>query len=139
MMLILGMYVIPVQCYSQSDEKVIGSISGKLNAGETYELYKWSKGSLFDYARGWKSLGWRDRTITYTDDQIYEKCRDKARSQYGRYYPDFYLRDYHVEVKKEQLPDTIYYTQEVGTGNECKKKSRERIIYIYSAKVVVKQ
>ena len=139
MMLILGMYVIPMQCYSQSDEKVIGSISGKINAGETYELYKWYKTSLFDILGGWKSLGWRDKTVTYSDEQIYEKCMDEARSQYGRYYPDFYLRDYHVEVETEELPDTTWYTQEVGTGNECKKKLRERTIYKYSAKVVVKQ
>ena len=136
LLLMLILSLISSRSYSQSDERIIGYVSGTQNAGEWYELYKYSKGSLFDYMAGWKYVGTRDKMVNYSENQIYEICLNKAKKQY-RYYSNLSLRDFQVKVENQDLPDTTYYSNEVGTGNEYRRKLRSKRVYMYSATVVV--
>ena len=118
--------------------RVVGSISGTINAGETFELYKSSASSVLDYLSGWKDVGPRDRTESYSVDQIYNICMQKAKKQY-HYYSDIQLKELDFEVKYQDISDTTYYSNEVGSGIEYKRTNRSRKIYKYSATVVVNE
>lgn len=138
LLLALGISAIPVQSFSQSNERVIGSVSGKIEAGEMYELYKSSADSFREYLAGWVHVGPRDKTVNYSYSELYEKCLEEARRQY-RYYSNLSLRDFDYKVKFQELDDEQYYSNVVGSSTEYKKKDRQQKVYIYSATVVVNE
>ena len=122
-----------------STERVIGSISGTQDAGEIYDLYKSSADSFRDYLSGWKFVGEQDRRVTYSFDQLYNKCLDEAKRQYGNNYPNLYLKKFSYDINEEELPDEEYHSQVIGSSAQYRKKERRKRIYTYSATVVVSQ
>ncbi len=135
---VLGISAIPVQSFSQSNARVVGSVSGEIIAGEMYELYKSSADSFRDYLAGWQHVGPRDKTINYSYSELYEKCLEEARRQY-RNYSNLSLDDFDYKIEYEELNDERYYTNVVGSSTEYKKKDRQQKVYIYSAIVVVNE
>ena len=97
---IIGSTSISTSGFAQSygSEIVIGSVSGSLDAGDAFELYKYSADNLRDYLAGWKDVGWKDNRITYSSNEIYNKCLEKAKRQYGRNYPNLYLKYFNFDV-----------------------------------------
>ena len=81
LLFILGIFTVSAQDY-----RVVGNVSGRLEAGEMYELYKSSADSFRDYLAGWQHLGSKDKTKDYSFNQIYDICLEQAKSEYGRYY-----------------------------------------------------
>ena len=69
---------------TQSSEIEIGTISGEQEAGQAYDLYRSSADSFAEYLAGWTYVGEKDRRVDYSDNQIYEKCLEKAKERYGR-------------------------------------------------------
>ena len=144
MLLLFGMSTIPAQVYSQSKEMVIGSVSGRIDAGEVYELYEKSIDTFRQYLRSrftdrWKSLGQRDKRVTYSRSEIYDICLAEAKRQYGKNYPNLYLKDFHFSEEEEELEDEEYNSQNLSSTARYKKEERRNRIYEYSAIVVVKQ
>lgn len=120
-------------------ETVIGSVSLSVNAGEMYDLYESSADSFLEYLAGWKYLGAKDKRIRYTDEQLYDKLKDKALREYGSFYPDLDLKDFKWNVDEEDAPDEVSYSQVVGSSAKYKMKNRVVRIYKCSATVVVNQ
>lgn len=143
LLLILGASTIfavhPAEVQPSDNETVIGNISGEQDAGEQYDLYKSSADSFRAYLAGWTYVGERDKMVTYSESQLYEKCLNEAKQQYGRYYPDLYLKDFHVRVELEHLDDEEYYSGAVGSSTKYRKKSRVKRVYTYTATVVAAQ
>ena len=119
------------------DYTVIGNVSGVIEAGELYELYKNSPTSLLNYLAGWKFVGDKDKTKDLSWDQIYEACLSQAKSEYGRYYNNLDVTALTYEVKFDHLEDETYYAQDFS-GTEYKKKNRTLKKYIYSANVIIR-
>lgn len=138
-LLLLGLSAFPAKSLAQSYEMVVGSVSGSLDAGEAYELWKSSADSFREYLAGWRDMGWKDNRKDYSYNELYNKCLDEARRQYGRYYPNLYLKNFDYDVKEEQLEDIEYYSQVVGSSTQFRKKDRVKRFYLYSATVVVNQ
>ena len=140
-MLMFGISAIHMQSYAQSyvSETVVGSVSGRQDAGEVYDLYKSSADSFREYLAGWKFVGERDKRVTYSESQLYEICMNEAKRQYGRYYSNLYLKDFYYSIKEEPLDDEEYYSQQVGSSTQYRKKERRKRVYIYSATVVSAQ
>lgn len=141
MLFIIGGTSIGTPSFAQSygSETVIGSVSGSLDAGDAFELYKYSADNLRDYLAGWKDVGWKDNRITYSSNEIYNKCLEKAKRQYGRNYPNLYLKDFNFDVNEERAEDQEYYSQAVGSSTQFIKKERVKRVYYYSATVVVSE
>lgn len=126
--------------FAQS-EQTIGSVYLRIDAGEMYELYENSADSFFSFLAGWKHLGGRDETVTYSYDQLYAKLKAEALRKYGSSYPNLDLKNFDYEMKYTDpgdLPDEKSYTQVIGSSTEYKKKDRIAKYYNCSATVVVK-
>ena len=123
--------------YSAHAQSVLGTVSGELDAGEMYDLYRSSSDSFREYLAGWKYVGARDKTVSYTYDEVYDKCLQKAKRQYS-YFTDVDLKDLHYDIEYERLDDLVSHTQEVGSSTEYKRTDRQKKVYKYSATVVVK-
>ena len=130
------LFVLGISTMSAQGYRVVGSVSGMKEAGEMYELYKSSADSFREYLAGWRHLGPRDRTRDYSYDQIYNMCLEQARREYGRYYSNIDVTGVTYDVKFEPLDDVEYYSNEVGSSAQFRKKERTQKIYIYSATVV---
>jgi hypothetical protein len=139
LLLMLGVSAFNTQGFAQSygTETVVGSVSGSVDAGEAYELWKSSADSFREYLAGWRDMGWKDNRKDYSYNELYNKCLDEARRQYGRYYPNLYLKNFDYDIKEENLEDIEYYSQVVGSSTQFRKKDRVKRIYKYSASVVV--
>lgn len=125
---------------SKQTETVIGSVFLRVDAGESYELYESSADSFRQYLSGWKHQGWRDKTVSYSYDELYAKLKKEALRKYGSSYPDLKLKDFNYEMKYTEpgeLPDTKSHSQVVGSSTEYKKKDRIAKYYNCSATVVV--
>ena len=122
-----------------STEIVIGSVSGTQNAGEVYDLYQSSADSFREYFAGWQSLGVKDYRVDYSYNQLYDICLDEAKRQYGRDYPNLYMKNFYYNIDEIELPDEESYSQVVGSSTKYRKKERRKRIYNYSATVVVYQ
>ena len=138
-LLLLGFSAFPAKSLAQSYETVVGSVSGSVDAGEAFELYRSSADSFRDFLSGWKDIGWKDRRRTYSYSEIYDLCLEEAKRQYGNYYPNLYLKNVHYYFKDEGLEDIEYYSQEIGSSTQYRKKERVKRVYYYSASVVVDQ
>ena len=139
---VFGISAIHTHVHAQSNvnETVIGTISGRIPAGEIYTLYKSSADSFREYFAGWQLVGERDRRVTFTYDQLYEKCLNEAKKQYGKDYPNLYLKNLSAVLDEMgTLPDEVYHSGAVGSSTEYKKTERIQRVYIYSAIVVVAQ
>lgn len=141
MLFIIGGTSIGTPSFAQSygSETVIGSVSGSLDAGEAFELYKSSADTFRDYLAGWRDLGWKDQRRTYTYDEVYNKCLEKAKRQYGRNYSNLYLKNFDYDVKEEEVDDYEYYSQVAGSSTQYRKKECVKRVYKYSATVVVSE
>ena len=141
LLLMLGVSAFNTQSFAQSyvTETVVGSVSGSVDAGEAYELWKSSADSFREYLAGWRDMGWKDNRKDYSYNELYNKCLDEAKRQYGRYYPNLYLKNFDYDVKEEELEDIEYYTQVVGSSTQFRKKDRVKRVYLYSASVVVSE
>lgn len=141
LLLMLGVSIFHSQNFAQSygSETVVGSVSGSLDAGEAYQLYKSSADSFREYLAGWRDMGWKDTRRTYSYNEVYDKCLEDAKRQYGKYYPNLYLKNFDYNIKEEELEDIEYYSQVVGSSTQFRKKERVKRIYIYSATVVTAQ
>lgn len=76
----------------KSTEIVIGVVSSSLDAGSITR---------------WKSGGWDDRRISYTDEQLYDNLLFLARNKYGKTYPHLKLRSFKSEIKETDHPDYV--------------------------------
>lgn len=131
MLLILGFSTLSAQNY-----RVVGSVSGEKEAGEMYELYKSSADSFREYLAGWRDMGPRDRTRDYSFDQIYNMCLEQAKREYGRYYSNIDVKGVTYNIEYQSLDDEEYYSNEIGSSAQYRKKKRQQKIYIYSATVI---
>lgn len=138
---LIGGFFFSTPCFAQSygSEQVVGYVSGSLDAGEAYELYRSSADSFREYLAGWKDMGWRDNMKNYSYDEVYNKCLDDAKRQYGRYYPNLYLKNFDYDIKEIELDDMEYYSQVSGSSTQFRKKQRVKKEYRYSATVVVSE
>ena len=118
---------------------MVGSVSGRQEAGEMYELYKSSADSFREYLAGWHYVGSKDRTRDYSFDQIHNICLEKAQREYGRYYSNIDVIDVTYNVKYEPQEDETYNSQVIGSSAEYKKKERELKVYVYSATVIERE
>lgn len=126
--------------FAQS-EQTIGSVYLRIDAGEMYELYENSADSFFLILAGWRHLGGRDKTVTYSYDQLYAKLKAEALRKYGSSYPNLDLKNFDYEMKYTEpgdLPDEESYTQVIGSSTIYKTKNRIAKYYNCSATVVVK-
>lgn len=141
LLLMLGISTFNTQSFAQSygSETVVGYVSGSVDAGEAYELWKSSADSFREYLAGWRDMGWKDNRKDYSYNELYNKCLDEAKRQYGRYYPNLYLKNFDYDVKEEELEDIEYYSQVVGSSTQFRKKDRVKRVYLYSASVVVSE
>lgn len=139
LLFIIGVTAFAQESQSSGTEKVIGYVSGEVDAGEVYELYKSSADSFRGYLAGWQNVGLKDRRTSYSDNQLYDKCLEAARKQYGKYYPDLYIKETSFGVEDRYLEDEEYYSQQVGSSTKYRKRDRKQRVYTYSATVVVKQ
>lgn len=115
-----------------SSEKVIGTVSGEVNAGRCYELYV--KSSIWS---GYKHDGWRDKRKDYSYNELYEICLSHAKRKYGDSYPNLYLKDFIYSIDENEQPDEHAYSQVIGDEEEYKLKDIIQRTYRYSATVVV--
>lgn len=125
-----------------AQETVIGSVYLRVDAGETYELWESSADSFLKFLSGWKHVGWRDKTVSYSYDELYAKLKKEALRKYGSSYPDLKLKDFDYEMKYTEpgeLPDEESYTQVVGSTTKYKTKDRIAKYYNCSATVVVRK
>lgn len=125
-----------------AQETVVGSVYLRVDAGEYYNLYESSADSFRQYLQGWKFQGERDKTVSYSYDELRAKLKKEALRKYGSSYPDLELKDFNYKMKYTEpgeLPDTKSHTQVVGSSTEYKKKDRIAKYYECSATVVVKQ
>ena len=76
----------------KSTEIVIGVVSLSLEAGS---YTKWNTG------------GWKDKRITYTDEQLYNKLLSEARTKYGNTYPQLKLRNFKSAKKETDHPNYV--------------------------------
>lgn len=132
-------FIIGISTMSAQSYNVVGSVSGKQEAGEMFELYKNSADSFRDFLAGWQDMGPRDRTREYSYDQIYNICLEQAKREYGRYYSNIDVTSVRYIVNYEPLDDVEYYTSEVGSGTQYRKKERSQKVYMYSATVIVRE
>lgn len=121
-----------------AQETIIGSVYLRVDAGESYELYESSADSFRQYLSGWKHQGGRDKTVSYSYDELYAKLKKEALRKYGSSYPDLDLRNFDYELEYEDLPDEVHNTQVCGSSTQYKKKERKAKYYNCSATVVVK-
>lgn len=119
-----------------SNEKVIGTISGELVAGEAYDLYYYQESFIKEFSK-WKYVEWKDRRSTFSIYELHEKCLSAAKSKYGDLYPNLYLRSFKYEMSEQDLPDNEYYSNVIGSTDYYKNTNRIRRVYKYSAMVVV--
>lgn len=136
---LLGFLSLSIQGYSQSNERVIGSVFGSVDAGKKYEVYKNSADSFRDYLAGWQYVGARDERKTLSDNEIYDICLKDAKEKYGDNYPNLYLKDIRYKVKYEDLPDEQRHSQVVGSSTKYEFRDQRLKVYEYSATVVVAQ
>ena len=115
-----------------SSEKVIGTVSGEVNAGSAYEFYH-----LVSIWSGWRHEGWEDHRKEYSENQLYEICLSKAKSIYGNSYPNLYLKDFTYSMKEEEEPDHERSANVCGSEEAYRFKDVVRRKYYYSATVVV--
>ena len=133
------LFILGSSTMSAQDYKVVGRVSGIQKAGEMYELYKSSADSFRDYLAGWRHLGPRDKTKDYSYEQIYNICLEQAKREYGSYYSNIDVTGVTYDVKYEPLEDEEYYSHEVGSSTQYRKKERSQKIYKYSASVIVRE
>lgn len=139
----LGMSPLFVQSYAQSYnsspspyETIVDNISGEVMAGEIFDLYYYEEHFIRELSR-WKYIGKKDRTLSYSEHELYEKCLSEAYRIYGSAYPDFRLRNFTCSFREQNLPDYEYGSNEIGSSTHYKKSNRKRKIYTYSATIVV--
>lgn len=125
-----------------AQESIIGSVYLRVDAGEMYELWESSADSFLKFLSGWKHIGGRDKTVSYSYDELYAKLKNEALRKYGSAYPDLELKDFNYKMKYTEfgdLADEEYYTQVVGSSTKYKKKDRIAKYYNCSATVIVKK
>jgi len=125
-----------------AQQTVIGSVYLRVDAGESYELWESSADSFLKFLSGWKHIGWKDKMVSYSYDELYAKLKKEALRKYGSSYPDLELSDFDYEMKHTEpgeLSDEESYTNVVGSSTKYKKKDRIARYYNCSATVVVKK
>ena len=131
--------ILVISTMSAQDYRVVGSVSGRQEAGEMYELYQSSDDSFRDYLAGWRYMGAKDKTRDYSFDKIYNICLEQANREYGRYYSNLDVTDVTYNIKYEPLQDEEYYSNVVGSSTQYRKTDRSQKVYTYSATVIVRE
>lgn len=137
-LLFIGVFAINTQAYSQANERVLGSISGEMEAGEQYDKYRRSSDTMREYMRGWTFVKEVDNMKDYSYDELYGKCLEEAKRQY-KGYSNLSLMKLSYKIRFDHLDDVIWSANIMGSSTEYKKKGLTKKIYEYSATVVVNE
>lgn len=126
----------PYEMPPASTEKVIGTVSGEQDAGESRDIYYYKESFIKELSK-WVYDSSKDRRRTYSKSELYDKCMSEAQKKYGNSYPNLYLRNFKYSSSEENLPDEEHWSQVVGTADLYKWTNRRKREYRYSATVVV--